>query len=178
MVASSDVAAHVGERVLVAGKVASIAVSVLTVTDGTASVPVRLTGAATRLLDSIAVGDLVNATGVVTRTPTGGVEVVVDDPTGLLRASTVASPVGSSIDAVALSTHASGTGSVAAGGLAGESRLPLVAAVILLLTGAVFAAGFVAAGPKRRARLVAALREWRLTAMARLAGAPARMRRS
>ena len=80
--ALADLAAHQGERVTIGGTVTAVDGARITVDDGSSIAVIRLFGDASAMVSLVAIGDLVNATGVVDRNATGGLEIAVDDPAG------------------------------------------------------------------------------------------------
>lgn len=79
----ADLASHDGQLVLVGGVVTRIDGQRLTIDDGSASAVVRLIGEASALTSVVAIGDLLNARGVVERNAAGGLEITVDDPAAI-----------------------------------------------------------------------------------------------
>lgn len=159
----SSLAEHVGEVVRIGGRVVSMTDGVVAVDDGTAQVGVRLTGSATALTERLAISALINVTGSVGRTATGELEIVVDDPHNLAVIPTPASLAA----ATAATAMAAGTtrepGFDAASAPAETATaghgfpVPLLVLSAILFAIAAGLIGLVAAGPQRRARLVAAL---------------------
>jgi hypothetical protein len=92
--AIGDLAAHAGRTVRIGGRIESIQGPRFVLRDDSASVTVRLAGAALPAASSLRVAAIVNATGEVRRADAGGVEVVVSDPAHirLLSALVVSTP--------------------------------------------------------------------------------------
>jgi hypothetical protein len=150
----SELADHLGSIVTIGGTVTSVSGAVATVEDASGTADVRLSDEAASLEAQLSVGDLVNVTGTVGRTPSGGIEVVVADPAGVVRlpasgetsAPQPTDPSPSAAAAVAVTTDDQEPTS--------DNRGPLIAVAVLLgLVGAALAA-FAAVGPGRRARLL------------------------
>jgi len=83
VVSLADLASHEGQPVAVGGVVTRIDGARLTIDDGSASAVVRLVGEASGLASAVAMGDVLNARGVVERNAAGGLEVAVDDPSAI-----------------------------------------------------------------------------------------------
>ena len=151
----ADLAGHIGQRVSVGGFVTAIDGARLTLQDETAAAVVRLSGDAMASLERIAIGDLVNATGLADRNAAGGIEINVTDPADI----TVLSPLA----AAAASERPSGVATSADPAVAVAQTPPSaptnapngVAALILIAAGGLLAATFVAS-PDTRARV----RKW------------------
>jgi hypothetical protein len=164
--ALADVAAHLGERVTIGGTVTAIDGARLTIDDGSSVAVVRLVGDAGAMASLVAIGDLVNATGVVDRNADGGLEVAVDDPaafTWLAALEAGATPFAlasaspdPSFAVAALSDPGAPVDTTAA-----AVGVLLVASVLLLV-------GALAATPRNRARLGAWLTERRIEVKRRL----------
>jgi hypothetical protein len=73
--------------VTVGGVITAVAGVRLTIEDQSATAVVRLVGDAAPLAGLFGPTDLVNVTGTVERAPSGGIEIVVDDPAGIKRVS-------------------------------------------------------------------------------------------
>jgi len=167
----SSLSEHVGETVRIGGRIVSVSGTVVTVEDGTGQAAVRLSGGAASLVGQLRAGDLVNITGNVARTASGGLEIGVTDAAGLARIPAPASLAAAS-DALAASTAAAGalplggddTTPVASSG----SSAPLLAVALLLGVLGAALIGVVAAGPKRRARLMTGVQQSVAGARARL----------
>jgi len=164
---------HVGETVRVGGRIVSVSGTVVTVEDGTGQAAVRLNGSAASLAGQLRTGDLVNITGTVARTASGGLEIGVTDAAGLARIPAPASLAAASDALAASSAAAAGpplggddTTPVASSG----SSAPLLAVALLLGVLGAALIGVVAAGPKRRARLTRVVQQ-------SVAGARARLQR-
>jgi hypothetical protein len=80
----ADLAAHRGAAIRVGGAVASIDGTLVVLADSSGSATLQLVGRAAPLAATLALDDLVNATGTVVASP-DGLRVVVDDPANLAR---------------------------------------------------------------------------------------------
>ena len=155
IVSVADLAGHVGQRVSVGGFVTAIDGARLTVQDETAATVVRLSGDAMSALDRIAVGDLVNATGLADRNAAGGIEITVSDPADItllppLAAAAATAQTSSPKASADPSSAASATPPSAPTGAPNT-----IAALILVAAGGLLAATFMAT-PQNRARV----RKW------------------
>lgn len=141
-VALGDLAAHETELVSVGGRVLAVAGPRLTIDDGTGSVVVKLTGEAAGLSVLFTPGDLLNATGRVERTASGGLEVVVDDPDSITRLAQQQAPVAeaSASGDVHIPTGPPDRGAVPP---AGPTSTTFAALVLLVIAGSLTAAALV-----------------------------------
>ncbi len=157
VIAVADLAGHLGQRVAVGGFVTAIDGARLTVQDETAATVVRLAGDAMATLERIAIGDIINASGLADRNAAGGIEISVSDPadiTVLPAAAAVGSPASTTAGT------ASPSGSLSASGPTAPPANPTsapngIAALILLVAGGLLTATFMAT-PHNRARV----RKW------------------
>jgi len=156
MLALADLAGYEGARVAVGGLITALDGTRLTIDDGSATAVLRLAGDAARLPELMALGDLVNATGLVERTAANGLEVVVDDPTAIEWIAPLSAP---NRDAPVASGTALPTASEPDQGLTAGTSGPvaLVAAVVAIVALLAFAAAL-AMTPAYRRRL----NEWLL----------------
>jgi hypothetical protein len=162
----ADVAGHIGERVTVGGFVTAIDGARLTVQDETAATVVRVSGDAMVALESIGVGDLINATGVADRNAAGGIEISVSEPSGIFvlpARATVVATLHPSAEASAQSSPPA-LGSTPTTPTAGPNG---IAALILLCSGGLLAATLVAT-PHNRTRIRKWLEEASITVKQRL----------
>jgi len=145
----ADLAAHEGQMAVVGGMVTRVDGVRLTIDDGSASAVVRLVGQASALITVVAIGDLLNARGMVERNAAGGLEVAVEDPSAveLLSAQVTLntrapSPWAlSSGDAIPTGEGASTTSS---------GHAPLVALAIIALAIGLLSAAFLATPANRK----------------------------
>lgn len=85
----ADLQSVLGETVRVGGLVVELRPDGFTLDDGTATAPIVLAGEASSFVDLIEPSDAVNVTGRVERRPDDGLVVVVDDPAGIVLASSL-----------------------------------------------------------------------------------------
>jgi cell division septation protein DedD len=163
-VALADLAGHEGERVAVGGNVTAIDGLRLTIDDGTGTGVVRLYGDAGPLAEMFAIGDLINAVGMVERNAAGGLEVAVGDPGGVARLAPVGPGQETPIGATTLPVQAAGHGTALGDA---SANWALVIVVALALTLAVLIASALAS-PQSRANVIRRLRRLRETVGARL----------
>jgi hypothetical protein len=150
---------HIGEIVRIGGHVVGIADQLVTIDDATGQVAVRLVADAAALADQLHVGDLINVSGTVTQSADGALEIEVADASSLARIPAPASLAAAESSAAASLDPAGVESDPTRRPGAGPSPLLAIAA-LLGLAGASLAA-FAAAGPERRARLVATFNAWR-----------------
>ncbi len=155
--ALADLASYQGERVTIGGTVTAIDGARLTVDDGSSIAVIRLVGDAGAMASLVAIGDLVNATGVVDRNADGGVEVAVDDPAAFTWLAAI--EIGATPFATA---NASPDPSLAPAVLSDTEGLvdaTAAAVAVLLVASVLLLGGALAATPRNRARLRAWLSE-------------------
>jgi hypothetical protein len=164
-VALADLAGHEGERVAVGGNVTVIDGLRITIDDGSGTGVVRLYGDAGPLANLFAIGDLMNAVGIVERNAAGGLELAVGDPGAVARLA----PVGTGDQETSTgpgSVPAQATGRGTALGDASANWALVV--VIVLAFGLAALIAWVWASPQTRANVVRRLRRLRQTVVARL----------
>jgi uncharacterized protein YdeI (BOF family) len=150
---------HEGQLVRIGGRVVGVdGDGVFTVDDGTGTAVVRLTGDAATLSDQLQAGDLLNVTGMVMMTTAGTLEVTVDDLAQVARVPAPASLAAAS-DALAMASQAAilmGPDESPTLSTTG-SNIPVMAVTLLLALFGVALAVVAAAGPRRRAKVIAAV---------------------
>lgn len=94
----ADLAAHRGAAIRVGGAVARIDGTLVVLADSSGSATLQLVGRAAPLAATLAVDDLVNASGTVVA-DADGVRVVIDDPANLTRMRPAGQPTPSAVQA-------------------------------------------------------------------------------
>jgi hypothetical protein len=152
--------------VTIGGTVTAVDGARLTLDDGSSIAVIRLVGDAGAMASLVAIGDLVNATGVVDRNAEGGLEVAVDDPAAFIWLAAT------EIGATPFVTASASPGSSLAPAASTDAGAPVdatVAAVAVLLAASILLlGGAFAATPRNRARLRAWLSEQRIGLKRRL----------
>jgi hypothetical protein len=165
--ALADLSSYQGARVTVGGRVTAIEDARLTIDDGTSVAVIRLVGDAVGMASLVALGDLVNATGVVDRNAAGGVEVTVDDPGAFTWLA--ATEVGATPFDTASATPDPTLAEAASSGPGAALDTSSLAVAVLFASSVLLLGGAIAATPRNRARLRAWLREQRNGLKRRLA---------
>jgi hypothetical protein len=164
----AELARYVGLRVRVGGEVVDVQEGRISIDDGTGTATLVIAAAAVGAIEGASIGDLLNATGLVSQSSGGEFEVLVDDPLAV-------SWLDLSQPSVATSTGVAATASLGAAGViestaitgsAHDNRIVAIALLALALTA--FGAALLAS-PARRQHVRAWLADAAIALKQRLA---------